>query len=160
PLTSITVYAEYLLKKAEARVKESGGGPGAEDDIVKLRRISEGAQRILSFARELVQYAKPTGDAVAAVSVNGVVRQSLSFCEHLFERSGTRLVQTLTDDLPLVFAVPGQLEQVVINLVTNAVHACGEGGMVEVETRAVDPSAVVIAVGDSGPGIAPGDRER
>jgi C4-dicarboxylate-specific signal transduction histidine kinase len=92
-----------------------------------LRRITEGAQRILSFARELVQYAKPSGDQVVAVSLNGVVRQSLSLCEHLFELSGVRLHCSFAEELPMVYAVPGQLEQVIINLVTNQRGGNGRG---------------------------------
>ena len=157
PLTSITVYAEYLLKKAE---REAQSGREVEQgDIDKLRRISAGAQRILTFARDLVQYAKPSGSEPVLLSLSSAVRQSLSFCEHLFERAGVTLEQELDEQLPPLLAVPGQLEQVVINLVTNAVHACGDHGRVVVRThRLADKLAVSVA--DSGPGIASADRER
>ena len=153
PLTSITVYAEYLLRKAE-----SGGTE--ESDIDKLRRISAGAQRIMAFARDLVQYAKPAGNQLDLVAVNNVVRQSLSFCEHLFERSEIALREDLAADLPAVYAVPGQIEQVVINLVTNAVHACGRDGEIRVRTYLAGPTVIGIAISDNGPGIAATHREK
>jgi two-component system, NtrC family, sensor kinase len=157
PLTSITVYAEYLLKKAEQKAR--AGEPVEQGDIDKLERIAAGAHRILTFARDLVQYAKPAGSQPEVVSLSGVVRQSLSFCEHLFERARVHLDQSLDDGLPPVEAVPGQLEQVVINLVTNAVQACEGEGRVAVRThRAGDKVAVSVA--DSGPGVPEPERER
>ncbi len=154
PLTSITVYADYLLRKFEKR------GDAEEADLEKLRRIAAGAHRILRFARELVQYAKPVGTEVEVVELNGVVRQALSFCEHLFERAGIELAVDLGEPLPALHAVPGQLEQVVINLVTNAAHAVEGGGKIVVRTRVEGDHHVIVEIEDSGPGIAPDDRER
>ncbi len=160
PLTSITVYAEFLLRKAERAFEELEPDRRPESgDIEKLRRIRTSAQRILQFARDLVQYAKPAGDEVDVVSINQVVRQSLSFCEHLFSRADVVLEQELDEELPSVYAISGQLEQVVINLVTNAVQALSAGGWVAVRTTRVG-DRVALLVSDSGTGIAPEDRVR
>jgi two-component system, NtrC family, sensor kinase len=154
PLTSITVYADYLLRKAEKR------GDAEENDLEKLRRIAAGAHRILRFARELVQYAKPVGTEVEVVELNAVVRQALSFCEHLFDRAGIELSIDLSEPVPALHAVPGQLEQVIINLVTNAAHAVENGGRIVVRTRAEGDHHLVVEIEDSGPGVAADDREK
>jgi PAS domain S-box-containing protein len=159
PLTSITVYADYLRKKAEQGTDDHQV-VFEDGDIEKLRRISTGAQRILSFAKDLVQYAKPTGSELRVISLADVVQQSLSFCEHLFKKAEIRLVEEISSELPCLYAVPGQLEQVVINLVTNAVHAVPHGGTVWVRTFVVDADHVGVTIDDDGAGIAPGDRDR
>jgi PAS domain S-box-containing protein len=153
PLTSITVYAEYLVRKLELAPAFDAG------DLEKLRRIAASAQRILRFSRELVQYAKPVGSELDVVDVNGVVRQSLSFCEHLFERAGVELQVELDPAVPPVHAVPGQLEQVMINLITNAAHAVEGGGKIGIRTGVVG-GEVYASVGDSGAGVAVADRLR
>ncbi|MBE7448362.1 MAG: PAS domain-containing protein [Kofleriaceae bacterium] len=153
PLTSISVYAEYLLRKAERAGTDAG-------DVEKLSRIGQSAQRILRFARELVQYAKPVGYEIDVVDLNAVVRQSLGFCEHLFDRGGIEVSLELDPALPPVPAIPGQLEQVLINLLTNAAHAVEGGGAVAVRTGAGPGQTVQVTVDDSGPGIAAEDRER
>jgi len=153
PLTSITVYADYLLAKAE----RGGAEPG---DIEKLTRIGASAQRILRFARELVQYAKPVGDEVDIVDLNAVVDKSLSFCEHLFDRGGIVVGTELDPALPPVPAVPGQLEQVLINFITNAAHAVEGGGAIVVRTAALADGWVSVSVSDSGPGVPLDDRAR
>ena len=155
PLTSITVYAEYLVRKLESQ--------GAEvSDLEKLRRIGASAQRILRFSRDLVQYARPSGRDLEPVDVASVVRQSVSICEHLVERGGITLDVEVDPDLPVIQAIAGQLEQVLINLITNAVHAVEgrEAGRVVVRAKSESPSTILVEVGDSGPGIAEVDRER
>jgi two-component system NtrC family sensor kinase len=165
PLTSITVYAEYLVRKLESQ--------GAEvSDLEKLRRIGASAQRILRFSRDLVQYARPSGRDLEPVDVASVVRQSVSICEHLVERGGIELAVEVDPELPVIQAIAGQLEQVLINLITNAVHAveardpsrpghgAGGPGKVVVRAKVESPSTIVIEVGDSGPGISELDRDR
>jgi PAS domain S-box-containing protein len=159
PLTSISVYADFLLGKYE-RALDSAAMVPEPGDVEKLRRIVAGAQRILRFSRDLVQYAKPAGEDTEPVLLGHVVAQSLAFCEHLFEAGGIALERQLDDQLPRVRAVPAQLEQVIINLVTNAVHAIGDAGQVAVRTFRAGDGMVALSVGDSGPGIPEGERER
>jgi PAS domain S-box-containing protein len=154
PLTSISVYAEYLEKKLSSKSAEVDSS-----DVAKLKQIGVSARRIMAFARDLVQYAKPAGYDLESVDLNQVVRQSLSFCEHLFSSKRIELVEELGEELPTVLAVPGQLEQVVINLVTNAVHAVGEVGVIRVSTYCAG-DRLVLAIGDSGPGIPEVQRPR
>jgi signal transduction histidine kinase len=153
PLTSITVYAEYLVRKLEAQGAD-------EQDLEKLRRIGASAQRILRFSRDLVQYARPSGKDTEAVDLASVVRQSVSICEHLVERGGVSLSIDVDPDVPVIQAVHGQLEQVLINLITNAVHAVENGGKVVVRAQLEEPAAVALEVADSGPGVADEDREK
>ena len=158
PLTSITVYAEYLVRKLEAQ-----GADGA--DLEKLRRIGASAQRILRFSRDLVQYARPSGKEFEPVDIAAVVRQSVSICEHLVDRGGIALQVEVDPDLPVIQAISGQLEQVLINLITNAVHAIEGGddksaGRIVVRAKIESPSAVLVEVADSGPGIPQSDRTR
>jgi PAS domain S-box-containing protein len=153
PLTSITVYAEYLVRKLESQGADA-------PDLEKLRRIGASAQRILRFSRDLVQYARPSGKESEAVDLAAVVRQSVSICEHLVERSGISLGIEVEPQLPMIHAVAGQLEQVLINLITNAVHAVENGGNVVVRAVTEGVDRVRIEVADSGPGVPEADREK
>ena len=153
PLTSITVYAEYLVRKLESQGTEPA-------DIEKLRRIGASAQRILRFSRDLVQYARPSGKESESVDLASVIRQSVSICEHLVERGGVVLTVDVDPELPVIQAVAGQLEQVLINLITNAVHAVDSGGQVIVRAKSDGPANVLIEVADSGHGVPEADRDR
>jgi signal transduction histidine kinase len=76
------------------------------------------------------------------------------------ERGGITLDVHVDPELPVIQAVAGQLEQVLINLITNAVHAVENGGTVAVKAAVEGPDAVLIEVGDSGPGVPEPDRDR
>ncbi len=154
PLTAISVYSEFLLRRAAKR-----GGDEAQDEINKLTTIQEGADRIKHFVRDLMQYAKPSAGIPTRLSINKVIAKSLLFCDHLFSEDGVVLERQLDTSIPDVQAVPGQLEQVVINLVTNAVQACGDKGAVKIRSY-VEDSRVVFSIRDEGPGISAEDQIR
>jgi signal transduction histidine kinase len=69
------------------------------------------------------------------------------------------LVSELSADLPGVTCSPGKVNQVVLNLLTNAVQASPEGGRVTIRTRRRD-AGVCIEVSDQGHGIPPEIRDR
>lgn len=155
PLTSIIVYAEFLAKALEAPDAKVGEG-----ELAKLKQIGASARRIMSFAKDLVQYAKPGSEALEPRELNLAVKQGLSFCAHMFEGGQIELRSQFAEDLPRTPVVAGQLEQVVINLVTNAVHAIDGPGQVIVSTSCGPQGTVLLEVADDGPGIEPAERER
>jgi len=141
PLTSIAAYTDFLLRRAIVR-------EGAEaDDVERLRRIAESANRMLRLTRDLVSYARPSGDIPIAVQMNVVVERALAFCEHEISDVGVTVERSFDQDIGLVRGLPEQLAQVFVNLVTNACHAMarpketaatGTGGGDAADARGVD----------------------
>lgn len=154
PLTSISVYSEFLLKKVESE----GGDAG---DITKLERICEGAERILKFTRDLVAYARPAAEEPRLVDLRDVIEQSLVFCEHVVERARVTVIRRFDDDIPPVYGVKGQLQQILVNLITNACDAMSEteAPRLTVLLRR-EGERVQLSLEDNGPGIPPSDRMR
>ncbi len=147
PLTSITVYASYLVKQLENQIEEP--------DLAKLRRIVDAASRIQSFTRDLVTYARPSGEEPTLIHVSRLLERALSFCEHLIEKSNADVILDVADSLQPIYGIRGQLEQVFVNLLTNACHALPDaGGMIKIGAHAVDEERIEITVRDSGHGIS------
>jgi signal transduction histidine kinase len=152
PLTSISVYSEYLLKKHE-------GGPTDGGDVEKLRRIVLSAQRILRFTRDLVAYARPSNEEPRIICITEVLEQAVIFCEHLVTENGAEVEKEFAEPSS-VLGVKGQLHQVFINLITNAVNAMPEGaGRLRITTRA-ERDRMLVRVTDNGAGIPEDLRER
>jgi signal transduction histidine kinase len=149
PLTSIVAYSEYLIRRSAA-ASDAG-------DLERLRRISEAANRMLRFTRDLVSYARPSTGPATPVVVHDVIDRAVAFCEHTLAASLVRVERRYADDVRTVVGVTEQLVQVFVNLLTNACQAAPEqGGTVTIITR-LDPAssrAVLIEVQDSGTGIA------
>jgi len=150
PLTSIIAYSDYLTKKLA-----KDPSTNLHEDAERVRRIGEAAERILKFTRDLVAYAKPTGDERGPVQIEEVIERALLFCEHEFADGRVEIDREFAQPLPMIFGIPGQLTQVFVNLFTNAAHAMGDGGgTLRIGVRLLDSDASLrIEVSDSGSGI-------
>lgn len=147
PLTSIVAYSNYLQKKA---LREGGEA----SDIERLRRITEAAERIRSFAHDLVAYARPSNEAAAPVAIHAVIDRALVFCEHVLSHSEIEVERDFTQAMGPVSGLTGQLTQVFVNLVTNACHAMTpQGGRLVVKTKPGEADSVRVEVCDTGHGI-------
>lgn len=156
PLTSIVAYSDYLTRKALA-----DGAPHEPDDVDRLRRISESANRMLRFTRDFVAYARPSAGARGPVVLHGVIDQAIAFCEHVLGAAHTTVERQYAHDVLAVRGVAEQLVQVFVNLLTNAAHAApARGGRIRLATR-LDTATrrIVIRVADNGGGIS-GDHLR
>jgi signal transduction histidine kinase len=147
PLTSISVYGEYLLSKLTRS--------GAEHaDLKRVERILRSSDRIMSFTRNLLTYARPSKEEAQPVLLNDVLGEAAGFCEHILREAGLTVVRDYGENLPKVNAVPGQLHQVFVNLITNACNAAPEeGGQVRLATRLQGHDRIVVEIEDNGVGI-------
>jgi len=155
PLTSISVYADYL----QGAVERDGRSP---QEATYIERIRESSARILRFTQDLVSFARPAGEEPELVDLRDVVDRAAAFCEHVIAREGVR-VERLFEPVPRIYGVLGQLQQVFINLITNACHAMAAADRDRVLTLALgtDPDGRVRAeVRDTGAGIPVALRER
>jgi signal transduction histidine kinase len=153
PLTSIVAYSDYLIRRATEQ------GNRDIEDVDRLRRISDAANRMLRFTRELVSYARPSGGAPAPVVLHAVIDRAIAFCEHVLAGAGMRVERSYAPDVLTVRAVSEQLVQVFVNLITNACQAApaADGKILfETSSRALDTGRpmVVVAIEDNGTGIA------
>ncbi|HVH99712.1 MAG TPA: PAS domain S-box protein [Enhygromyxa sp.] len=130
----------------------------------QLDAISDACDRAAGLTAQLLAFSKQQIASPSAVEVNDVVRDSLSLLERIVGERW-RLVTRYASDECVVRGDRGQLEQVLMNLVTNARDAMPDGGSIYVETFRVPPpsprlarpdvSYVGFAVTDTGEGIDP-----
>jgi PAS domain S-box-containing protein len=154
PLTSISVYGEYLMSK----LSRSGA---EQSDLKRMERILRSSDRIMSFTRNLLTYARPSKEEAQPISVNEVIKEAEDFCEHSIREANVTVIRNYGENLPEVKAVHGQLHQVFVNLITNACNAAPEeGGRVRLSTRLHGHDQIQIEVEDNGVGIRPTELSR
>jgi PAS domain S-box-containing protein len=166
---------------AAARAGELGGVPLDEFDAVRrqgdvdelkvempaaVTQALEGAERVATIVRAMKRISHPGGQGKDLVDVNGAIGDTI-----VISRTEWKDVAEIETDLdpalPPVACVPGELPQVLLNLIVNAAHAIadvprdppGAKGRISIITRRTE-SGVEIAVRDTGVGVAADIAER
>jgi two-component system sensor histidine kinase KdpD len=92
-----------------------------------------------------------------AQAIDEVIGSALCRLERQLEGRSVRT--RVAEDVPLVFFDPVLLEQVVINLIENAIRHAGPASPIEI-SASLDGDAIVVQVADRGPGVPPGHEEK
>jgi two-component system, NtrC family, sensor kinase len=146
-----------ISSRAELMLLEADSAPLSPDVAEDLRVIHRHAQRVARIAQGLLSFSRHSSGERARIDLNRVVDETLLLVEKMIVKDGITLRRALTPSLPPIWGDANALQQVVMNLVTNARDAVKGGGEISVETgAAVEPAGgVQLVVRDSGPGIPP-----
>jgi PAS domain S-box-containing protein len=119
------------------------------------------AGEVIDRIRDLVKKAPPRKDRL---EINGAIRQVIELTRGEAIKNGVSVRMQLSEGLPLIEGDRVQLQQVILNLIINAVEAMSgaSNGTREllISTGGAEPSGVLVAVRDSGPGLARATLER
>jgi len=144
-----------------------------EDVTSSARIIAEQAERMTALIQQLLEFARPRPLQKGRLRVDAIVQRVCELLATIAKKKQVSLVRPETDpDLGLeVEADDAQLQQVLTNLVINAIHASVAGGTVELAARAAELTApahvgssvtawLAIDVRDRGTGMDAATRER
>jgi len=119
-----------------------------------LKRIEGDALRCKGIIENLLDFSRQPNMARKQVDVNDVARRTVALLHHEAELRHVAIECEYADADTVIAADPIQIQQVLVNLIINALHALEAGGRVRVSTLR-EKGSVVIAVADNGPGIPP-----
>lgn len=149
PLSVVANIAEMLQLDAE---------PGSHA-ATELAKIVAQARRVAEMMRGLLNFVRQTPAQYAAVELGALARETLELLGYELRRAHIEWQLTIHPATPPVWGDRAQLQQVLLNLLTNAMQALPDGGRITVriqgEESRGEPKAVAVIVEDSGPGIAP-----
>ena len=147
PLAGVLVYTQLLAKKINS---DRFSKEGALESLAKMEAELTRSTRLI---RNLLDFARQSPPALRDVQVNDVLERALDLAAFSAEPKGIEIERHLSPSLPLVTADFDQLQQVSINLITNALQAMPEGGKLTLRTSA-DDNQIKIEVQDTGQGIS------
>jgi len=146
PLTSIAGLSEFLLEQKELGKKDRG----------HLQVIQEQAERAGRIVRNLLTFARKGSAERVPVDLNDVIRRTLSLTAYDLKLKDITVERELSGALPEVFGDRHGLQQVVLNLITNAAQAVAENPRErprEITVSTWFDGQVHLRVADTGPGI-------
>ena len=143
PLSSISAFAQLLLRDSDLSAQQ-------RESIEVIRGETVRASQVV---KDLLAFARRSEPQSAPLDLNGVIARTLRMRQYQFNEAAVRIETELAVDLPSVMGDARQLQQVCLNLLTNAVQAMSpSGGVLHVSTRQ-DGDLVLMDVRDTGPGI-------
>jgi two-component system, NtrC family, sensor kinase len=148
PLTSVSSLVQILQHR------------GADlYTLDKLALMSGQLQRIRTTLRELTEFSRPASTARARVSLAEILDEALSIAKYYKRTRGRIASPQMPPELPPLIGVRGQLVQVFLNLVLNAIDATEGSGQIELTVHR-DGDTVGVTVCDNGCGIGPEQAAR
>ena len=141
------------------------GPQGCEPVRDEIRLIREQIHRIRMIVAKLLQFSRPTEYVgyLEPIALDALVQDGLLLVGHLLRRTSIAVTQQL-DSSRLVVGNKGELQQVLINLLVNAIQAMPEGGVLTLSSEDWDeagmPIGVRLSVSDTGPGIPPAHLDK
>jgi len=148
PLTSVAGYAQFLLMSKEIGDETKNHLKKLNDEAVRASKI---VQNLLAFARK----KKPEK---SYVNVNEILRITIALRAYDLRINNITVIEDFQSHLPTTMADPNQLQQVFLNLITNAEYAMKQahgGGRLEIQTRSnLERTWIRISFKDDGAGIS------
>jgi len=159
PLSAIVNYINGGLRRLEA------DNLGPDELKFVMQKIADQAQRaasIVSGMRDFIRKRKPRR---GEIEVNTLVRQTLQLVQSEIKYNSIIVTQNLTSHPPMIVADAIQIEQVLMNLIKNAIEALielpdNQERRLQITTETIDDNTVRVLVQDNGPGLSPEITER
>jgi two-component system NtrC family sensor kinase len=152
PLHSVMGHLE-LLREDLAR-------DGVSEAVERrLTVIGSQLRRVTEIIAQLLDLTRRAPSPRAAVDLNRLVRETAELVRPVVTAAGLSLNVAADATLPSLVGYGDQLQQVVLNLLTNAMDATPPGGRIDVATRPAD-GAVELEVRDTGCGIGEAEKKR
>jgi signal transduction histidine kinase len=153
PLAGVLVYSKLLSKRLQ-------GGPFDKDEALSnLSKIESAVSHCSKIIHGLLNFARQSEPVLQPVVIGSVIDQAMSLVGHEAEMKGVEIIREETSPLPPVMADFGQLQQVFVNLVINAIQATPNGGKLIIRSS-IDDGWVKVALEDTGHGIPPENMEK
>jgi len=157
---------EKLLAEVDEAAEEADVGYLSEEIGKAIEQSLDGIQRVTAIVRAMKDFSHMGQDEKVGVDINRAIESTVTVARNEWKYVAD-LVTDFDPSLPSVPCYPGEFNQMILNLITNAAHAIGkkiggrstEKGQIAISTRQ-DGDWVEVRVSDTGTGIPEDIRER
>ncbi len=121
-----------------------------------MHRVEEQTERLRVIIKNLLDFSRPKERHRVKNDVNRVVHKTVDLVQNMLDVSNIQLRLKLADNLPAVYIDEHQVQQVLVNISTNAIQAMGDSGELLIASRYLaDSGDAEIEIRDTGKGIEP-----
>ncbi len=121
-----------------------------------MSKVDAETERIRKIVKNLLDFSKPKDSILKEADINKVIQKALTLVQNMIDVQNISTTVTLGDGIPHLYIDEDQIQQVLVNLVTNAIQAMSSGERLFIASRlGKDRDSVEISVMDTGKGITP-----
>ena len=158
PLTAIRGFTEGLQRRVAALAARVFDKTAQADFDESLAIILQECRRCSGIVRSLLTFSPRKTTQRGQTDLNQLVKTVLRILHHRLKRYPDNLIRLHLDDaLPSIHGDVAEIEQVILNLVLNALDAIGDNGTIDIRTFTCRRGQVCLEVADNGCGIPPDD---
>jgi signal transduction histidine kinase len=160
PLTGINTYL-YTIED----LCESDQLDPQDVEVIRqiLTQIQVASNKIESVIKRVMDFSKPGAPKMVRININESLEEAIELSSVTMRKNGIEFEKSLAPNLPQCYADPHLIEQVVLNLITNAARAMENSTngnkRVEIKSSAKD-NTLCIQIADAGPGVPSELREK
>ncbi|MHB8880143.1 MAG: ATP-binding protein [Thermodesulfovibrionales bacterium] len=161
PLGIIAGYAEALLDRSQD--EQLRVTSGFEDFPEYLETIHKEIFRCKDILRSLLDFARPSGGTYREIDINELIKEVILLVNHRAKRLNHNIIFNLNRDLPRIYADPGSLRQLFMNIIMNSMYFTPEKGRIVISSSMSngirgkkylkDMPGINVSIADSGAGI-------
>ena len=140
-------WMQDLLEEEELKQSEN-----IEEFGKAIKKIEDHVERATKVVHSMLGYARKMEPHLEDVDVNDVIERTIDLLGNYARINNITIEPQLSPDLPVIAADSSQLQQVFMNVISNAMDAIGNNGTIKIKSRKVG-SQILVRVSDSGPGI-------
>lgn len=154
PLSGALVYTKLLMKKLRSGMLEK------EEATSELQKIDSAVSYSSQIIRNLLDFSRRTEPSQKPITISKVIDQVLMLIGYQAVKKKIDVIRQEDPNLPQVFSDYGQLQQVFVNLIVNAIQAMDTGGKLTISTAVSEDKWVIVSVKDTGVGIPPENMDK
>jgi two-component system NtrC family sensor kinase len=118
-----------------------------------ITAIAQSVERCRTITHRLLGFARRMDVKIEEIDLNDAIAEVIGVLDREIMYRDIRLELNMNEDIPRIESDRGQLQQVFLNIINNAIDAVGEGGMISISTLPGDESHVKVVIRDNGQGI-------
>jgi two-component system NtrC family sensor kinase len=135
--------------------------PPEKDRLLKIAQtVLKSVERCSTITHRLLGFAKRMDPAIERVALAPLLEEVLSFHRKEAEYRSIAVHLDIPKDLPIIESDLGQLQQVFLNILSNAFAAVADGGRIDISLEMADQNTVAVTIADNGAGIPEEDLDR
>jgi len=148
PLSGINIYLNTMEKIYDK-----------EESLEKVKQIlgqiQSASRKIESVIRRVMDFSKPSEPKFVLTGINKAIEEAINLSSVILRKRGIKIEKALAEDLPPCYVDPQLIEEVILNLITNAAEAMKEmDGIKNIGlTSSIENNRILMRISDSGPGV-------